>query len=81
VWNVSLHGPITSGNAIAKTPSAEMTAAISTEELVKRPNSGGRYAATIEIEKASPKAPNPSDQTRPGFRLGTGGRRNNARRL
>ena len=34
VWNVSLHGPITSGSAIANRPSAASTAAISVVEDV-----------------------------------------------
>ncbi len=42
VLNVSLHGPITSGKASAKTPSAASTAAIIVFESVKRSSSGGR---------------------------------------
>ena len=42
VWNVSLHGPITSGSASANTPSAASTAAIIVFESVNRSSSGGR---------------------------------------
>src|SRR5436190_7654495 len=72
VWNVSLHGPITSGSARAKTPSAPRTRAMSVRESVKRPRIGGRYAAVVVIENARPKAPSPSSHTRP--RLLTGSR-------
>jgi hypothetical protein len=63
VWNVSLHGPITSGSVIAKSPSAASTSAISVAEVVNWPSSGGRYAAVVVSENASPKAPRPSVQT------------------
>ena len=65
VWKVSLHGPITSGSEIAKTPSAASTAAIIVFESVNFASSGGRYAAVVVIENASPKAPSPRIQTRP----------------
>ena len=42
VWNVSLHGPITSGSVSAKTPSAASTAAINDVESVYLPSTGGR---------------------------------------
>ena len=61
VWNVSLHGPITSGNVSANTPSAASTAAISVLESVNFSSSGGRYAAVVVIEKARPNAPRPED--------------------
>ena len=60
VWKVSLQGPITTGSVNAKMPSAASTAAIIVRESVKRPSRGGRYAAVVVIEKASPKAPSPS---------------------
>ena len=63
VWNVSLQGPITSGSEIANNPSAASTSAISVAEVVNCPSSGGRYAAVVVSEKASPKAPSPSVQT------------------
>lgn len=63
VWNESLHGPITSGRVIANTPSAASTSAIRVAEEVNCPRSGGRYAAVVVSENASPKAPRPSVQT------------------
>ena len=63
VWNVSLHGPITSGSEIANKPSAARTSAISVAEVVNWPSRGGRYAAVVVSEKARPKAPRPSVQT------------------
>ena len=63
VWNESLHGPITSGRLIAKTPSAARTSAISVADDVNWPRSGGRYAAVVVSENASPNAPTPSVQT------------------
>lgn len=42
VWNVSLHGPITSGRKSAKTPSAANTEALTLFESVKRSSNGGR---------------------------------------
>ena len=42
VWNVSLHGPITSGRVNAKTPSAASTAPISEVDAVYSPSTGGR---------------------------------------
>ena len=63
VWKVSLHGPITSGSVIANRPSAASTSAISVAEVVNWPSSGGRYAAVVVSENASPKAPRPSVQT------------------
>ena len=63
VWNVSLHGPMISGSVIAKSPSAASTSAISVAEVVNCPSSGGRYAAVVVSENASPKAPSPSVQT------------------
>jgi len=62
VWNVSLHGPITGDSASANTPSAPSTSPISVPESVKRSSSGGRYAAVVVIENASPKAPRPRVQ-------------------
>ena len=70
VWNVSLHGPMTSGRVSAKIPSDARTAAISTAEPVNLESSGGRYAATTVIENASPNAPRPSDHSR--FRRAAG---------
>ena len=64
VWNVSLHGPITGESANAKTPSAPSTSPISVPDVVKRWSSGGRYAAVVVIENASPNAPSPSVQKR-----------------
>ena len=63
MWKVSLQGPITSGSEIAKSPSAARTSAISVVEVVNWPSSGGRYAAVVVSENASPKAPRPSVQT------------------
>jgi hypothetical protein len=63
VWKVSLHGPITSGRATAKSPSDASTSAISVAEDVNCPSSGGRLAAVVVREKASPNAPSPSVQT------------------
>ena len=63
VWKVSLHGPITSGSVSANSPSAASTSAISVAESVNLPSSGGRYAAVVVSENASPKAPRPSVQT------------------
>jgi hypothetical protein len=48
---------------IAKRPSAASTSAISVAELVYWPSRGGRYAAVVVSENASPKAPSPSVQT------------------
>jgi hypothetical protein len=62
VWKVSLHGPITGESASANTPSAPSTSPISVPDSVKRSSSGGRYAAVVVIENASPKAPSPSVQ-------------------
>ena len=42
VWNESLHGPMTSGSVIAKSPSAARTSAIRVAEVVNCPSSGGR---------------------------------------
>ena len=42
VWNVSLHGPITSGSVSAKNPSAARTRPTSVVESVYRPRIGGR---------------------------------------
>ena len=63
VWNESLQGPITSGSATAKRPSAASTSAISVVDDVNPPSSGGRNAAVVVSEKASPNAPRPSVQT------------------
>ena len=65
VLKVSLQGPITSGSVSANTPSAASTAAIIVFESVNFSSSGGRYAAVVVIEKASPNAPRPRIQTRP----------------
>src|SRR3954465_13835729 len=62
VWNVSLHGPITGDNASANTPSAPSTRPMSVPDSVKRCSNGGKYAAVVVIEKASPNAPRPSVQ-------------------
>ena len=64
VWNVSLHGPITGDSASANTPSAPRMSPISDPESVKCRRSGGRYAAVVVIENASPNAPKPSVQKR-----------------
>ena len=42
VWNVSLQGPITSGNVSANSPSAASTTPISEVEPVYCPRTGGR---------------------------------------
>ena len=42
VWKLSLHGPITSGSEIAKSPSAARTSAIRVADVVNWPSSGGR---------------------------------------
>jgi len=42
VWNVSLHGPITSGSVSAKIPSEPRMRAISVRDDVNLPRSGGR---------------------------------------
>ena len=42
VWNVSLHGPMTSGSVSAKSPSEPRMTAISVRELVNFSSSGGR---------------------------------------
>ena len=42
VWNVSLHGPITSGSVSAKAPSAASTSPTRVVESVYRPRIGGR---------------------------------------
>jgi hypothetical protein len=65
VWNVSLHGPITSGSVNANRPSDPSTSAISVLESVNRPSSGGRYADVVVNDKASPNAPRPSVQYLP----------------
>src|SRR5947199_4612887 len=62
VWKVSLHGPITGESESANTPSAPSTSPISVPDSVKRCSSGGRYAAVVVIENASPNAPRPSVQ-------------------
>ena len=62
VWNVSLHGPITGESRSANTPSAPSTSPISVPESVNRSSSGGKYAAVVVIENASPNAPSPSVQ-------------------
>ena len=59
VWNVSLHGPITSGRVSAKKPSAASTSPTSVVESVYRPRIGGRYAAVVVSAQASPSAPAP----------------------
>ena len=61
VWNVSLHGPITSGSVNAKTPSAASTAPISEVEPVycaehRRQVSGGRRQRPGEAERADARA-------------------------
>src|SRR5438552_378318 len=63
VWKVSLHGPITSGSVRAKIPSEPRMRPINPPESVNLERNGGRYAAVVVIENASPKAPNPSVQT------------------
>src|SRR3954462_12325385 len=62
VWNVSLQGPITGDSASANTPSAPSTRPISVPDSVKRWSNGGKYAAVVVIEKASPNAPRPRVQ-------------------
>src|SRR6476620_10210375 len=62
VWKVSLHGPITGDNVSANTPSAPSTSPINVPDSVNRCRSGGRYAAVVVIENASPKAPAPRIQ-------------------
>ena len=42
VWNVSLHGPMTSGSVSAKSPSEPRITAISVRESVNFPRTGGR---------------------------------------
>ena len=64
VWNVSLHGPITGEIRSANTPSAPRITPINPPESVKRLRSGGRYAAVVVSENASPNAPSPSVQSR-----------------
>src|SRR5512132_4380576 len=59
VWNVSLHGPITSGRVSAKTPSAARTSPTSVVDSVYRPRIGGRYAAVVVSDQARPSAPAP----------------------
>ncbi len=73
VWNVSLHGPITSGSVSANTPSAASTSAISVVEPVKRSSSGGRYAAVVVSDQAKPRAPTPSSAVRARAELLLGG--------
>src|SRR6476646_9728258 len=65
VLKVSLQGPITSGKVSANSPSAASTAAIIVFESVNFSSSGGRYAAVVVIENASPKAPSPRIKPRP----------------
>src|SRR6476469_9979627 len=64
VWNESLQGPMTGESSRANTPSAPRTRPISVPDSVKRCNRGGRYAAVVVIENASPKAPDPRIQKR-----------------
>ena len=71
VWNVSLHGPITGEISSAKIPSAPRITPISPPESVKRLMSGGRYAAVVVSENASPNAPSPSVQSSPRLTGGT----------
>src|SRR6266516_2980556 len=63
VWNESLQGPTTGESRSAKTPSAPRTTPIRPPECVNLCRSGGRYAAVVVIEKASPNAPSPSVQS------------------
>ena len=60
VWNVSLHGPMTSGSVSANIPSEPRITAISVRESVNLSSSGGRYADVVVRENASPNAPRPS---------------------
>src|SRR5919109_1362249 len=62
VWVASLMGPTRSGSTNAKAPSEARTSPISVLESVNSSRSGGRYAATVVIDQARPKAPSPSDQ-------------------
>ena len=59
VWNVSLHGPITSGSVSAKSPSEPRMTAISVRESVNRSSNEGRYADVVVNDNASPNAPRP----------------------
>jgi len=70
VWKPSLQGPITSGSVRANAPSAARTSAISVVEWVNRPSSGGRYAAVVVSDQASPKAPTPRTATVRAWRSG-----------
>ena len=63
VWNVSLHGPITSGSVSANAPSAASTSPTSVVESVYRSRIGGRYAAVVVSAQARPSAPDPSAST------------------
>src|SRR5262245_27342532 len=60
----SLIGPTRSGTGSAKTPASARTSPSSVPDDVKRSRKGGRYAATVVIDQASPNAPSPSFQTR-----------------
>ena len=64
VWNESLQGPMTGESKSANTPSAPRTRPISVPDSVKRCSSGGKYAAVVVIENASPNAPDPRIQKR-----------------
>src|SRR5262245_11800032 len=63
VWNVSLHGPTTSGRVSANRPSAARTSAISVVEPVNSRRIGGRYADVVVSDHASPSAPAPRTTT------------------
>ena len=72
VWNVSLHGPMTSGSVKANRPSEPRTTAINVRESVNRWSTGGRYADVVVSESASPNAPRPRIHDRPRCRCGSG---------
>ena len=72
VWNVSLHGPMTSGSVSANNPSEPRITAMSVRESVNCSSSGGRYADVVVSENASPNAPRPSTHGRPRRRCGNG---------
>src|SRR5512138_155374 len=64
-WVASLSGPTNSGMKKANTPSAASTRPMSVRESVNSERRGGRYAATVVIDQARPKAPRPRDQMSP----------------
>ena len=64
VWNESLHGPTIGETVSANRPSAPIATPISVPESVNVRSSGGSATEMVVTEKASPKAPSPSDQIR-----------------